>query len=180
MANANDLYMYPGINCLKGKTMKQIIAPNIVFMSSAKDELSSVDDRRFSPISSSSQHANPVTYITKAALKHWLESDGGPRQYTFLKTGNDMRIGLYLAAPPAQQTSAQALGQQERDDADFYRGVIAALGVLTGHGHPHGSTYHDEIVNSVGADALYSVAEPEDFQWAGLDATRATKEGGKQ
>lgn len=66
---------------------------------------------------------------------------------------------------------------------DFYRGVIAALGVLATW-HKHGTTEHDEIVKSVGKEALYRHAEPEDVEWAGLDPnyyaalTTATPEQG--
>jgi hypothetical protein len=54
------------------------------------------------------------------------------------------------------------------DNADFYRGVIAALGALAPHS-THGCTEHDEIVRSVGKEQLYAAAEPEDVAWAGLD-----------
>lgn len=55
---------------------------------------------------------------------------------------------------------------------DFARGVIAALGVMTAHGYPHGSTYHDEIVHSVGEASIYAAAEDEDYEWAGLDPAK--------
>jgi len=63
------------------------------------------------------------------------------------------------AAPAAQ-------GDAETDM--FLRGVIAALGALAPHCQ-HGDVIHDEIVRSVGKEALYRTAEPEDVVWAGLD-----------
>lgn len=82
----------------------------------------------------------------------------------------------YLTSP-ASGKDAKAL-----EDEFFYRGVLSALGALAPHS-THGSTMHDEIVRAVGKDGLYSAAEPEDVQWAGLDpeyyAALAQKGGGK-
>jgi len=69
-------------------------------------------------------------------------------------------IGDALQAAPAAQ------GDGETDM--FLRGVIAALGALAPHCQ-HGDVIHDEIVRSVGKEALYRTAEPEDVVWAALD-----------
>jgi hypothetical protein len=85
-----------------------------------------------------------------------------------LVTGDELRgilaSGFELASEGQAQTSEAA--------GDFERGVIAALGVMTAHGYPHGSTYHDEIVSSVGEESIYAVAEDEDYAWAGLDPAK--------
>ncbi|MGO4379717.1 hypothetical protein [Pseudoduganella sp. RAF53_2] len=71
-----------------------------------------------------------------------------------------------LTAPPAPSST---LANHTPPCADeFMRGVIAALGALAPHS-AHGDVMHDEIVKSVGKDALYRIAEVEDVEWAGLD-----------
>lgn len=82
----------------------------------------------------------------------------------------------------AHEAHCPEAAAQQATDADFYVGVIAALGALKPH-FTHGSTVHDEIVNSVGKEQLYAHAEPEDVEWAGLDpefyaAVQAAKKGG--
>jgi len=70
-------------------------------------------------------------------------------------------VGNMAAAAPA--THPQEAGRDM-----FLHGVIAALGALAPHCQ-HGDVQHDEIVRSVGKEALYRAAEPEDVTWAGLD-----------
>jgi hypothetical protein len=80
----------------------------------------------------------------------------------------------------AQQVAA--VSPDVLKDADFYRGIIAALAVLKSFGHPHGSTMHDAIVATVDKEQLYAVATPEDIEWAGMDAaiqSTNTPEAGK-
>lgn len=57
----------------------------------------------------------------------------------------------------------------------FAQGVIAALAVLTSHGHPHGSTMHDEVMITVGEKSIYAAAEDEDYEWAGLNKRKKPK-----
>lgn len=73
-----------------------------------------------------------------------------------------------LAASP----KAEPVSNDKRDEIEFGRGVIAALGILKAHGYPHGSVYHDSIVQSVGEEIVYAAAEYEDYAWAGLDISK--------
>lgn len=75
---------------------------------------------------------------------------------------------------------SRALANHTPPAADeFMRGVIAALGALAPHS-THGEVMHDEIVKSVGKDALYRIAEAEDVEWAGLDPTHYAAVHGKK
>jgi len=92
-----------------------------------------------------------------AKPEHVAVSEGGVLRWM---TGRKiMDCELYTAAPAVQVLD-------ERDM--FLHGVIAALGALAPH-HQHGGVVHDEIVQSVGKEALYRAAEPEDVAWAALD-----------
>ncbi len=42
-----------------------------------------------------SEEPQPVAWVTKAALEHWINSDHQPRNYVFLGSGNEMRAPLY-------------------------------------------------------------------------------------
>lgn len=70
----------------------------------------------------------------------------------------------------SQLKQAQEENARLRDglNNEFYRGVIASLGALAPHSK-HGDVFHDEIVKSVGKEALYATAEPDDIEWAALD-----------
>jgi hypothetical protein len=73
-----------------------------------------------------------------------------------------------VAALQAQQGEDRKVDDLCNTLDGFMSGVIAALGALAPHSK-HGDVVHDEIVNSVGKEALYAAAEPDDVEWAGLD-----------
>jgi hypothetical protein len=80
-----------------------------------------------------------------------------------------------FAALLAGQSLATSAADAKDAERDFARGAIAALAVMTSHGHPHGSTYHDDIVRTVGEKVIYSAAEDDDYAWAGLNPRKKPK-----
>lgn len=81
----------------------------------------------------------------------------------------------FAAAIQNAQSPATSAADAKNAAQDFARGAIAALAVMTSHGHPHGSTYHDDIVRTVGEKVIYSVAEDDDYAWAGLNPRKKPK-----
>jgi len=74
-----------------------------------------------------------------------------------------------LAAAPAAPSPAPV---QAAVTHAFAHGAIAALAVLSSHGHTHGSVYHDEVVKAIGETEIYAAAEDDDYELSGLDPSK--------
>lgn len=127
----------------------------ITNMAQLDDERQSLNQPPIQSMKKERQESKPFAYFQRHPIS------GGWEEVIGSAAGQEGVVAAYREPQPPKEQDV---------NADFYHGVIAVLGVLNSHGYPAGSTLHDEIVNSVGKDDLYAVAEPEDFEWAGLDA----------
>lgn len=92
------------------------------------DLLNEIEELKSSPQSLPTGEAEPFAWITKAALKHWLEKGKaeGVHQYTFLATPgplqepSPLRVGLHLSTPPC---TSNAQGASEMLDERIIKTV---------------------------------------------------------
>jgi hypothetical protein len=142
------------------------VAPAVSLCADIDKALAGVSSSNLQP----SQVSEGIRKLPLKAADVYLFVDCDTGQYCEARGENGDELwneeSIRALLSEAAALAEQVQGQQKSEE--FMRGVIASLGALAPH-CKYGDVIHDEIVRSVGKDALYCAAEPEDIKWAGLD-----------